>query len=215
MSLPMSAELRTTHTKGELRSLRQQGKVPGVIFGKQLDGPVSIAVEEKSLQALLRSHPNAILDLNIPSIGKQPVMIADVQRDSLSRRVLHVDLHQISMNEEVKTQVRIDFVGEAKGVQEGGVLQVMVHELEVQCLPGSIPESIEVNVADLEIGHGLYVKDVIVPAGVEMKSDQELAIVAVAAPQKELSEEEAEEAAAELEAAESRSQEARLNVDKE
>lgn len=215
MSIPLSAEPRTIQTKADLRQLRQQGKVPGVIFGKQL-APVSIAVEEKSLQALLRSHPNAILDLDVPTVGKQTVMITDVQRDTLSRRLLHVDLLQISMNEQIKTHVRIEFVGEANGVREGGVLQVMQHELEIQCLPGSIPEHIEVNIADLEIGHSFSVKDIIAPVGVEMRSDQELVIVAVAAPQKELTEEEAKAAAAELESAESKSQEARLTeVDKQ
>ncbi|WP_338553802.1 50S ribosomal protein L25 [Paenibacillus sp. KS-LC4] len=209
MSNSMIAETRAALTNGELRSLRQRGKVPAVVYGKQLSQSTAVLLEEKELLALLRSHPKAVLELNIPSHGKKPVMITEVQRDPVSRQVLHVDFHQINMNEEVKTQVRIDFLGEANGVKEGGILQVMLHELEVQCLPGSIPDSIELNVADLEMGSNLLVSDIVVPSGVEVKSDHQQVVVTVLAPQKEISEEEAAESAAESFAQEVRSEDAK------
>ncbi|MFC4777183.1 50S ribosomal protein L25/general stress protein Ctc [Paenibacillus sp. GCM10023252] len=208
MSITMNAEQRTTSTKGELRQLRKQGRVPGVIYGKKLDAPAAITVEEKELQALLRSHPNAVLEINIPSTGKQPVMITDVQRDPMSRQVLHIDLHQINMNEEVKTAVRVEVTGDSAGVREGGVLQINLHEVEVQCLPGSIPESIEVDVTSLNVGDNLLVSDLKAPKGVEIKTDGEQVVVGVLAPQKEITEEEAEDAAVEAVEAESRSEEA-------
>ncbi|WP_042171216.1 50S ribosomal protein L25 [Paenibacillus gorillae] len=211
MTIPMNVEQRTIGTKGALRLLRESGKVPGVIYGKQLAAPAAVALEEKQVLALLRTHPNAVLDLDIPGAGKQPVMISEVQREPLSRRLLHIDMRQINMNEEVRTQVRIDFVGEANGVGQGGILQVLLHELEVECLPGSIPEALEINVADLELGHSLLVRDVRPPSGVEVLSDPEQVVVTVLAPQKELTEEEAEAAEVERVEAESRSEEAQMH----
>lgn len=211
MSIPMTAETRATRTKGELHTLRKSGKVPGVVYGKLLAEPTSIALEEKELLALLRSHPNAVLELTIPSAGKQPVMITDIQREPLSRKVLHVDLHQINMNETVKTQVRVEIVGEANGVREGGILQLMLHELDIQCLPGQIPEYIEINVADLDVGSNLLVKDVIAPKDVELLSDADMVVVTILAPQKELTEEEAEDAAVEATEAANRSKEAKMD----
>ncbi|MFF2094434.1 50S ribosomal protein L25 [Paenibacillus sp. NPDC058174] len=211
MSIPMNVEQRTVGTKGALRLLRESGKVPGVVYGKQLAAPAAVALEERQVQALLRSHPNAVLELEIPGEGKQPVMISEVQREPLSRRLLHIDMRQINMNEEVRTQVRIDFVGEANGVGQGGILQVLLHELEVECLPGSIPEALEINVADLELGHSLLVRDVRPPSGVEVLSDPEQVVVTVLAPQKELTEEEAEAAEVERIEAESRSEEAQMH----
>ncbi|GGG87483.1 50S ribosomal protein L25 [Paenibacillus radicis (ex Gao et al. 2016)] len=211
MSIPMNVEQRTIGTKGALRQLRESGKVPGVVYGKQLAAPAAVALEEKQVLALLRSHPNAVLDLDIPGAGKQPVMISEVQREPLSRRLLHIDMRQINMNEEVRTQVRIDFVGEANGVGQGGILQVLLHELEVECLPGSIPEALEINVADLELGHSLLVRDVRPPSGVKVLSDPEQVVVTVLAPQKELTEEEAEAAEVERVEAESRSEEAQMH----
>ncbi|MUT67712.1 50S ribosomal protein L25 [Paenibacillus sp. NEAU-GSW1] len=211
MSIPMIAEQRTIGTKGEIRKLRASGKVPGVVYGKQLAQPSAIALEEKELLALLRSHPNAVLDLDVPGSGKQPVMIVDVQREALTRRILHIDLHQINMNEEVKTQVRVDFVGEANGVGEGGILQALLHELEIECLPANIPDAIEVNVADLEMGQSLLVRDVIAPAGIKLLADPEQVVVTVLAPQKDLTEEEAEAQAVELKEAAARSTEAQMH----
>ncbi|MFF2484434.1 50S ribosomal protein L25 [Paenibacillus sp. NPDC058071] len=211
MSIALTAERRETRTKGELRLLRASGKVPAVVYGKQLSEPALLALEEKELLHLLRSHPNAVLELNTPETGKQPVMIADVQREPLSRRVRHVDLLQIDMNEEVRAHVRIEIVGEANGVTVGGILQSIVHELEVECLPAAIPEHIEINVADLEMGDSLLVRDIRPPAGITITTDPELVVVTVLVPQKDLTAEEAEAQEVELHEAQSRSTEAHMH----
>ncbi|WP_169090091.1 50S ribosomal protein L25 [Paenibacillus sp. PL91] len=210
MAIAMNADQRTGTTKGELRQLRLQGKIPGVIYGKQLDNAAQVVVDGKELQALLRSHPNAVLEINIPSHGKTSVMISEIQRDSLSRQVLHVDFHQINMNENVRANVRIQPEGDSNGVREGGILQVILHELEVQCLPGSIPDSVTVDISSLAIGESVLVSDLKLPKGVETFAEPEQVVVTILAPQKELTEEEAEDAAVELAEAESRSKEAQL-----
>jgi large subunit ribosomal protein L25 len=191
----MKAEERFVQSKGDLRQLREQGKVPGVVYGKKISKPTAIAVNEKELLSVLRSHPNAVLEMEIPSAGKQPVMMTAVQRDPLTRHLLHIDFHQINMNEEVKTQVRLDVIGESAGVKEGGVLQVMLHELDIHCLPNRIPESIEVDISGLQVGENVLVSDLKLPEGVQSGIEGEMVVVTVLAPQKDITEEAAEAAA--------------------
>jgi len=191
MSVSLQVQERTARSRGQLRQLRNGGTIPGIIYGKSIANPINIAVSEKELLHLLRTHPNAVLELQVGS-EKQPVMITQVQRDPLSRSVLHIDFHRINMNEEVKAAVRIELVGESQGVREGGILQAMLHEMEVHCLPNRIPESIEVDVSQLQVGENLLVSDLKLPAGVESRLDDDQVVVTVLAPQKEVSEEEAE-----------------------
>jgi large subunit ribosomal protein L25 len=206
----MKANGRSISTKGELRELRLRGQIPGVVYGKKLSSAALVSVDEKELEALLRTHPNAVLEIDIPSHGKQSVMLSDVQRDTMTRHVLHVDFHQINLNENVRANVRIEAEGESEGVKEGGILQVILHELEVQCLPGNIPEVVTVDISSLGVGESLLVSDLKLPQGVESKSDPQLVVLTILAPQKELTEEEKEDAAVELIEAESRSKEAQL-----
>ncbi|HTG70955.1 MAG TPA: 50S ribosomal protein L25 [Candidatus Udaeobacter sp.] len=203
MAIAMNADQRTSTTKGELRQLRLQGKIPGIIYGKQLTEAAQVTVDGKELQALLRSHPNAVIEINIPSHGKTSVMVSEIQRDQMSRQVLHVDFHQINMNENVRASVRIHADGDSPGVREGGILQVILHELEVQCLPGNIPDAVSIDVSSLAIGESLLVSDLKLPQGVESVAEPEQVVVTILAPQKELTEEEAEDAAVELIEAES------------
>lgn len=205
MAIAMKADERAVKTKGDLRQLRAGGMVPGTVYGKLLSASSAISVREKDLKSLLRTQPNAVLELEVPGQGKHSVMVADVQRDSLSGGILHVDFHQINMNEVVRANVRIEHMGDSAGVREGGVLSVVLHELEVQCLPGDIPESVEVDISSLGIGESLQVKDIKLPQGVEASSDAELVVLTVLAPQKELTEEESEAQDVASEEAESRS----------
>ncbi|WP_028609568.1 50S ribosomal protein L25/general stress protein Ctc [Paenibacillus harenae] len=210
MAIAMQADQRVSSTKADLRQLRNQGKIPGIIYGKQISEPAMVAVDSKELQALLRSHPNAVIEINIPAHGKQSVMISEVQRDTMSRDVLHVDFLQINMNEKVRANVRIQAEGDSEGVKEGGILQVILHDIEVECLPGNIPDAITADISQLAIGESLLVSDLKLPQGVVIHSEPEQVIFTILSPQKELSEEEAEDQAVELKEAESRSEEEKL-----
>ncbi|QJC50186.1 50S ribosomal protein L25 [Paenibacillus albicereus] len=214
MAITMQAEARSNGSKGSLRKLRSEGKVPAVVYGKKLESSSVISLEEKEVLHLLRSQPNAIIELKIPDAGKQPVMITDVQRDALSRRLIHVDLHQINMNEEIKASVRVDLTGDSAGVREGGVLSVTLHEVEVQCLPNDIPDSLEADISGLGVGENLSAGELKLPDKVQLVTDPEQIIAGVLAPQKEVSEEEAEESAKEDEKAAARSEDANA-VDEE
>ncbi|TXK78235.1 50S ribosomal protein L25 [Paenibacillus sp. N3.4] len=190
MVLSLKAEIRKDTTKSDIKQLRSKGSVPAVVYGDKVPSTV-IAVDQKELMALLRHNPHAIIELDLPNgSGKQPVMISEVQRDKLNRELLlHVDFHQINMDEPVKTVVSLEFVGDSEGAREGGIVQVQMHELEIRCLPSQIPSSIQVDISGLGLGENLIVSQLTVPAGIEVKSDPNELIVTILAPQKEAPEE--------------------------
>lgn len=185
MALTLKADERQGTTKSEIKQLRAKGKIPGVVYGKKT-GNLVIAIDQKELLALLRKNPHAIIEMELPNGGgKQPVMMNELQRDKVNRELLHVDFHQISMDEPVKTVVALDFVGEAEGAKEGGIVQVQLHELEIRCLPQHIPDTIPVDISGLGLGDNLLVNQIAVPEEIEVKSDPNELIVTVLAPQKE------------------------------
>ncbi|MFD0717127.1 50S ribosomal protein L25/general stress protein Ctc [Paenibacillus sp. GCM10027626] len=184
MTLLLKADARKAGSRGALNQLRQKGQIPGVVYGKKIGQPLPVSVSEKELLNIIRTHPNAVLELQLAG-GKQPAMLAEIQRDPLSGSVLHIDFHQIDMNEEVKAAVRIEWTGEAQGVKEGGILQAMLHEIEVQCLPDRLPEAIEIDISQLQVGENLLVSSLELPAGVKAKMDPDQVVVTILAPQKD------------------------------
>lgn len=193
MATSLKAEARDGHTKSEVKQLRSKGKVPGVVYGKKI-GARTVAVEAKELLALLRSNPHAVVELEVPEAGKFPVMVQQVQRDHMSHNLLHIDFHQINLDEPVHTSVALDFEGEAKGAKEGGLLQVQMHEVEIRCLPNLIPGALAVDVSGLELGDVLLAKDLKLPKGIELKSDPDDVVATLLAPQSGAEEPEAEAA---------------------
>jgi large subunit ribosomal protein L25 len=189
MSVTLKAEARKDGTKSEIKQLRDKGKIPCVVNGKKVGSSI-IAIDQRELQHLLRDHPHAIIEMELPGGMKQPVMIQEVQRDKLSRDVLHIDFHQINMDEPVRTSVALEFIGEAVGATEGGVLQIQHHELEIRCLPEEIPSMIEVDISHLRLGDNLLVSDLPVPEGIEVKTDPFEVIVTILTPQQAPEEEE-------------------------
>lgn len=194
MTGSIKAEARTGTTKSALKELRAQGKIPGVVYGKKLNPGASISIDAKELIALLRGNPHAVIEMDVPQSGKLPVMVTDVQRDKINRNLLHIDFHQINMDEKVKTLVRLEPEGDSIGEREGGMLQVQLHELEIRCLPNEIPAAIPFDVTSLTFGDSIFVKDLQIPPGIEVKSDPNEMVATVLAPQKEISAEEKEDA---------------------
>lgn len=187
MVMTLKVEARPEQTRSEIKQLRGQGKIPGVVYGNKVGNAV-ISVDEKELLALLRKNPHAVIELELPEGGKQPVMMNEIQRGKLNRELLHVDFHQINMDQPVKTVVGMEFTGEAIGAREGGIVQIQMHELEIRCLPQHIPTSIPVDISGLSLGDNLLVKDLTIPADIEVKSEPHDLIVTVLAPQKEVEE---------------------------
>ncbi len=192
MTAELQVQLREASTHSQLRRLRASGGVPGVVYGKGLAVPSKIAIDAKALTDMLKGNPYAVLDMEIPGAGKQPVMLAELQRDPISRQMLHVDFRRIDMNEKITTSARLDFTGVSPGEKEGGMLQLVLHEIDIECYPKDIPDAIAADVGGLEMGEHLTIGDLTLPAGVTAVQDPETVIVAVLAPQKERSEDEVE-----------------------
>lgn len=189
MSNEIKLEQRTLSTNAAKKQLRAEGKIPAVVYGEDIKN-ATVTVEYKQMFSILRTNPNAVLQMDIPGQGKHPVMIGEIQRDPISRDILHIDFLQINVKNPIKVMVRVDIEGEAAGAREGGVLQVPLTELEVECLPHLIPTGIPVDVSELAIGDSVLVSDLKLPEGVEAVTAPEEVIASVLAPQAEVTEDE-------------------------
>jgi large subunit ribosomal protein L25 len=183
----MSIELRDKNGKGVARKLRVQGVVPGVVYGKGIE-PVSVKVDAKDLAAAIAGEGglNSLITLSGGgSLNGNIVIVADMQRNPLKGDILHVDFHRISLDEKVKVHVPVVMVGTAAGVKEGGMLDVVTYSLDVECLPTSIPEAINVDVTNLAIGHSIHVSELGLPQGIKVLNDPETPIVSIHGKAKE------------------------------
>ncbi|GIP41357.1 50S ribosomal protein L25 [Paenibacillus sp. J31TS4] len=191
MTATLQVEERNRLTKSERKQLRDKGYIPGSVYGKSV-GSASVAVSKKQLAELFKQSAHGVIQLSLPTGGTQPVMIQDIQRHPLSGEYLHIDFHQISMDQPVKSMVPVELTGEPKGVKEGGILQVQAHEVEVKCLPDKLPSALSIDVSNLEVGESVLVSGIQLPEGVELLTDENDVLASILAPQKN---DEAEEAA--------------------
>lgn len=193
MAVSMKAIARENTKKSFAKKLRAAGKVPAVVYGKKVES-LPVTVQEKEIWQILRTEANAVITMEIENEGSHPVMVYEVQKDPISNRLLHIDFHQIDLTEKIRTQVALEVIGEAIGVrEEGGVLQYGTFEVEVRCLPGDVPSSIEIDVSELQIGDSLTVADLTVSEEIEIMSEPTETVVSVLAPQQEEEETDADE----------------------
>ncbi len=167
--------------KGGSRSLRRQGLVPAVVYGKGM-APCSVSVEPKALEEAIATEAgwNTLIKLSgVPAVDGKVVILKDLQVDPIRRDMWHADFQAIEMGKKTHVLVPVHPVGKSKGEKEGGNLQVIRHELEVVCLPSNIPSAIEVNVSDLKIGGVLHVEDLVLPEGIEVPHDVNFTVITV------------------------------------
>lgn len=192
----LEVETRTETGKGAARRLRATGKIPGIVYGHGAD-PQSVQADEHELVQLISkiSVENTLIDLKIGSSELKSVLIREIQRHPYRPRVLHVDFFEITAGEKIRVGVPVKLEGTPAGVRVGGTLQVIRHELEIECLPKDIPESFELDISELEIGDSLHVRD-IQTGDITVLEDESLTVCTVAAPRViTVEEEEAEEVA--------------------
>ena len=160
--IKLTAERRDGVGKGVARKLRADGRIPGVIYGPETDSfPVSI--NTKNFAALLRSQGGTgkLIDLAVDGEDTpRKVIVRELQRDPVTGAFEHVDLYQVSMKKKLNMTARIHLVGTPEGVKLGGILQHVVRELDIACLPMDIPDRIELDVSKLEIGDSIHVSDI-------------------------------------------------------
>ncbi len=184
---PLNIELRSKSGKGISRQLRSADMVPGVVYGKGMD-PMAVSIKYRELQAALAGEGgqnNLITLVGGGSLDQSMAIIVDLQRDALKGTYKHVDLHRINMAEKLRVTVPIILKGTAIGVKEGGLLDLAHHELHVECLPGSIPDHIEIDITDLKIASSIHVGEIPLPDGVKVLDNPKTPIVSVLGRAKE------------------------------
>jgi large subunit ribosomal protein L25 len=201
-SINLSAQRRERASKGSLRTLRSQGITPAVLYGREV-GNIIIQVTTKELENIIAKHSisSSLINLNMSNGEEEEsymVMCREIQRDPLRGDLLHADFLQVVLTEEIETEVRIVLVGEAPGVQEGGILQHMLRSVTVSCLPTNMPDRLEADISGLNMGDQVTVGDLEAPEGVQIVSEPNSVIALVVAPMAE-EEEELEEAIADEE----------------
>ena len=185
----IEVEKRDETGKGVARKLRRNGLIPGVVYGHNRE-PQALTVDPNDLKGKINS--NAIIDLNIDG-EEETVMIKDFQKDVIKEDIIHVDFQQISMDETISITVPIKLVGDAPGVREGGVLQQLMRDVDIEVLPTNIPDEIELNIDELTLSDSLEVGDLDVPEDVNVLNSPDDVIVTIVAPSEEIEEEEEEE----------------------
>jgi len=190
----LTVNVRSHSGKGAATKLRATGKVPGVCYGASPDGkiePLPIEVDVKALRKALDPvrKRNTVIDLTIEG-GATPLrlhaLVKDYQIDVIRRDIIHVDLLAIDPNKEVLADVPLDFVGKPKGAVDGGQLRTALRALEVRAKPNDIPVKITVDVSPLDIGDTIHVSEIALPAGVEVITGRDLAVVSCAKPEEEV-----------------------------
>ncbi|MBN2428132.1 MAG: 50S ribosomal protein L25 [Deltaproteobacteria bacterium] len=204
----LNVSLREASGKSISRSLRRQGEIPAVCYGKGLDS-CPVAVNIRALKKVLSTEAglNALIKIQGegPFSGKV-VIVKDLQIEPLSRRPLHVDFQAIDLTKKTQVMVPLKIVGKAIGEKSGGVLQIIYKEVEVSCLPTAIPPFLEVDVNELNVGDSINIDDLVFPDGVEKTHEENYVVVNVSEIKAMVEEE--EEAAAGEEAAEGEEAEA-------
>lgn len=194
-----TAELKITQRdqsgKGVARSLRRQGMIPAVVYGRGLT-PLSVAVTPKELKTAISTEAgwNTLITLQgATEYAGKVVILKDLQVDPIRRDYMHADFQVIDMTHIVNVMVPVHTVGKSAGEKVGGTLQVIRKELEVSCLPNAIPGAIEVDVTALEIGDVLHIDDLTLPAGVEVPHEVNFTVITCVGHKSEESEEGAAE----------------------
>jgi len=192
----LKATVRTLTGKRVAKDLRNKGIIPANVY-KGGKGAVSLEISEDDLDNVLQTKAgeNVIITLKISGEGSpkdKTVLIKEIQREPIKDGILHVDFNEISLTEMLKVNVPLSSKGEAVGVKvDGGILEHVMWELQVECLPTDIPEKIEVDISNLKIGDSLHVKDIALPEGVKVLNDPELITMIVKAQKVEAPKEEA------------------------
>jgi large subunit ribosomal protein L25 len=195
----LKAEVRSESGKQAAKRLRSAGQLPAVVYGAKAD-PISCSVDVKALETLLHKHGrNAIINLDTGD-QTQSTIVKELQQGYLRGDMIHVDFHRIDLTQKIIVDVMVDSDGIPTGVRnDGGILEQMLHHIELECLPTDIPDRIVIDVAALEVGDNLHVSDITLenPENT-IVTDGERTVFSVAAPSvQRTEEEEAEEAEAE------------------
>jgi large subunit ribosomal protein L25 len=182
METVLKATARDGRGKGAARRLRAEGLVPGVLYGHGLE-PISISMSSQDLLHFFHATHGAAMVVDLEVDGKKHLAIPrEIQRDHLHGRYVHIDFLEVRRDEKVKMSVEIHETGEAPGVKTGGVIEHHLREVEIETLPGDVPEQITADVSGLELGDMLRLGDIVPPSGVTFLTDLTTPVISVVTP---------------------------------
>lgn len=184
----LNAQPRKATGNGPARTLRREGRIPAVLYGPKTQ-PVLLSVDNREFEKVVKKSTigSVLLNLQIQNDNTEghPAMVKELQTHPVTQSFLHVDFYEVDMHRKIKVMVPVVVRGEAKGVADGGLLQIVRREIEVLCLPTEIPEFFEVDVTDLDIGDAIHMGDIQPAGNVEIYEDADVAVVTVLAPKME------------------------------
>ncbi len=184
MSTVLQAQERKELRRSALKNIRQNGNIPAVIYGAKVESkPVSVSSADltKTIRSVGR---NGIISLDVNGT-KQDVILTDYQEDAFKKEILHVDFLAVDRSSKINVEVRLVLVGEAAGVKDGGVLQQSVHQLSITSTPDNIPQQIEVDIANLQVGETVLVGDIPAVGGFTINHEDDEVVASILPPRQE------------------------------
>jgi large subunit ribosomal protein L25 len=182
--IELSVAKREGTGKGAARRLRANNAIPGIVYGAKIE-PVKVSIDVNTFDKVIRENGTTGLffDLKVQGEAGRMVMLKDIQMDPFGLRYLHIDFHEIDMDEKVSIVVPVETEGVCAGVKEGGMLQIVRRDLEVVCKPKDTPESVKLDISKLEIGDSIHVADIDLGAEVEIPFDTNFTVVTIVPPE--------------------------------
>jgi large subunit ribosomal protein L25 len=206
--LELKTNVRTTVGNGAARALRRKGQIPAVLYGPEKE-PVLLSVNTRALEQVLKKSTAAQVLVNLiiqnGETMNRTAIIKEMQMHPVSRNFLHVDFYEIAMDRKITVGVPVVTKGKSKGVELGGTLQIVRREIEVLCFPLDIPDAIELDITDLDIGDSIHIDEIPLKEGLEIPEDVNFTVLSVVSPMRE---EEPEEEVEEEEGIEAEGEEA-------
>ncbi|KOP70374.1 50S ribosomal protein L25/general stress protein Ctc [Cytobacillus solani] len=184
MTAVLQAQERKEFRGSALTRIRQDGNIPAVVYGAKLDSK-SIYVSEADFTKIIRKvGRNGVISLELGG-NKHNVVLSDYQADPIKHEVIHVDFLAVDMSKEITANVRINLVGDAPGVKDGGVLQQSMHELTVTATPDNIPQSVDIDVSNLQVNETLTIADIQTNSGYTINEGDEEVVASILPPRQE------------------------------
>ncbi|MDD4272488.1 MAG: 50S ribosomal protein L25 [Desulfobacter postgatei] len=194
--IELSVAKRESAGKGAAKKLRADNVIPGIIYGAKIE-PVKVSIDVNTFDKVIRENGTTGLffDLKVEGEGEtgRMVMLKEIQMDPFGLRYQHIDFHEIDMDATVSIVVPVEVQGISAGVKEGGMVQIIRRDLEVICKPKDTPESIKLDISELEIGDSIHVADIDLGAEIEIPFDTNFTVVTIVPPESGLDDEEGEE----------------------
>ena len=187
----LTAELRTETKKGAARRLRRQGRIPAVMYGHR--DPLLLSIDAREFSRKFQQISESTIIHLSAGADTYDVLVKDFQVDHIIERLEHIDFYEIERGRILRARVLLHFVGNPIGVREGGLQELLVHEVEVESLPRDLPERINVDIEGLGVGQSIHVSDLVVPDGVRVLTSRDQVIALIAHKVEEVDEEDEDE----------------------